>query len=97
MRFNILDKKLAAFYYKGSHKKKFASLEDDIIDVMDQIEAAKDTRDFYALKGLHFEKLKGDFKGKHSMRLNDQFRLIVEIRKDDKGEIINILEVNDYH
>ncbi len=97
MRFKIKDKKLSAFYYEEKRLKKFPNLENDIIEVVDQIDAAKDTRDFYQLKGLHFEKLKGQMKGKHSMRLNDQFRMIVEIKKDDIGEYLVILGIEDYH
>ena len=52
---------------------------------MQSIRAAIDERDFYALKSLHFEKLKGDRKHQHSMRLNNQFRLILEIDKNPKA------------
>ena len=45
--------------------------------VMGWIWSAADERDFYGLKGLHYEQLQGR-PGQHSMRLNEQFRLIVE-------------------
>jgi len=41
--------------------------------------AAMDERDFYQMKSLRFEKLKGKRKNQHSMRLNDQWRLILEL------------------
>ena len=47
---------------------------------MQQIRAASDERTFYARRSLNFEKLKGDRAGQYSMRLNDQWRLIVVLR-----------------
>ena len=61
------------------------------------IRAAKDTRPFYALKGLHFEKLEGDRDHQHSMRLNKQLRLILELSDGDDGPIAKIVEIEDYH
>ena len=48
------------------------------------------------LKGLHFEKLKGR-KGEYSMRLNKQFRLIVTIESASGGNVLHILDIEDYH
>ncbi|MBG0845746.1 type II toxin-antitoxin system RelE/ParE family toxin [Ectopseudomonas oleovorans] len=61
------------------------------------IRAAQDERDFYALKSLHFEKLKGIRDGQNSMRLNSQWRLIVVIRGESPCKIIGIIEIADYH
>ena len=62
-----------------------------------QIRAATDERTFYGLKSLHFEKLKGDREGQHSMRLNDQWRLIVELRGSAPVKVVCIIEITDYH
>jgi proteic killer suppression protein len=64
---------------------------------MQQIRAATDERTFYAIKSLHFEKLKGDREGQHSMRLNDQWRLIVELRGSAPVKVVCIIEIADYH
>jgi toxin HigB-1 len=62
------------------------------------IRQATDERDFYALKSLHFEKLEGKRKHQHSMRLNDQYRLIVElIESSPTGKTVKIVEIVDYH
>jgi len=61
------------------------------------IRAAKDERDFYALKSLHYEKLKGNRKHQHSMRLNDQWRLILEIVDDAEGTTVVVVGIEDYH
>jgi proteic killer suppression protein len=64
---------------------------------MQQIRAFLSEQDFYAAKALHFEKLKGNRKGQHSIRLNLQWRLIVEIRGDHPCKVIGIIEIVDYH
>ncbi|SAL73013.1 Plasmid maintenance system killer protein [Caballeronia choica] len=61
------------------------------------IRAAVDERAFYELKSLHFEKLKGDRTGQYSMRLNDQWRLILEFKKNASGKIVVVIGIEDYH
>lgn len=62
-----------------------------------QISEAPDERTFYALKSMHFEKLEGKRAGQHSMKLNDQYRLIVELVGLGKGKSVRIIEITDYH
>ncbi len=62
-----------------------------------QILAAQDERDFYKHASLHFEKLKGDRSHQHSMRINDQWRLIVEFEGDAPNKRIVIVAIEDYH
>jgi toxin HigB-1 len=61
------------------------------------IRAAVDERDFYALKSLHFEKLKGARAHQHSMRINSQWRLIVEFRGTSPNKKVLIVAIEDYH
>lgn len=61
------------------------------------IRAAPDERGFYALKSLHYEKLKCDRAGQRSMRLNDQWRLILRIAEHDDGKQVVVIEIADYH
>lgn len=62
------------------------------------IESAVDERDFRAFgKGLGFEKLKGDRAHQHAFRLNDQFRLITEIRGEGPRKTVEVIEIADYH
>jgi toxin HigB-1 len=78
-----------------------AGLSSEIVSAyrkrMQQIRAFLDERDFYALKSLHFEKLKGNRENQHSVRLNKQWRLILEIRGEHPCKIIGIVEIVDYH
>lgn len=62
-----------------------------------RIMQATDRMDLYAQKSLRLEKLKGKRKHQHSMRLNDQNRLIVEFVKKENTEIVKIIAMEDYH
>jgi proteic killer suppression protein len=64
---------------------------------MQVIRGSKDERDFYALKSLRFEKLKGKRSHQHSMRLNDQFRLILEFNGTGPDKTVIVVEIVDYH
>jgi len=64
---------------------------------MQLIRAAVDERAFYAMKSLHYEKLKGDRDGQSSMRLNDQWRLLLRVQQDEGGKTILIISIIDYH
>lgn len=61
------------------------------------IRAAEDERDLYALRGLNFHPLKDDRQGQHAMKLNDQWRLIVELRGQAPKKRIGVIEIVDYH
>lgn len=62
------------------------------------IRQAVDERDFYAIRSLHFEKLKGKRNHQHSMRLNNKYRLIVElVERKSKIKAVRIVEITDYH
>lgn len=63
---------------------------------MQQIRAAVDERDFYALKSLHFERLKSNPR-QHSMRLNDQYRLVVELEIGSETKAVVVVGIEDYH
>lgn len=64
---------------------------------MQHIRAAADERDFYAMRSLRYEKLSGARSHQHSMRLNDQYRLIVELREESEVKRVVIVSIEDYH
>lgn len=64
---------------------------------MQFIRAAVDERAFYAMRSLRFEKLKGNRSQQYSMRLNDQWRLVLEIRPANPKNIIVVVGIEDYH
>jgi proteic killer suppression protein len=58
------------------------------------IRAAPDERVLRAWKSLHFEKLAT---GQHSIRLNKQWRLILEFEGQGPEKVIIIVGIEDYH
>ena len=64
---------------------------------MQHIRAASDERTFYSRRAFHFEKLQGARAGQYSMRLNDQWRLIVELKGESPNKVVHIIEIADYH
>ena len=61
------------------------------------IQAAEDERDLRNYKALHYEKLTGDRSGQRSVRLNKQWRLIIELQTDAQGRLVVVIEIADYH
>ena len=61
------------------------------------IQSANDERDLWNWRSLHFKKLKGNRSHQHSIRLNDQYRLIVEITGTADDKVVNIIAIEDYH
>lgn len=100
MRFQFKQKKLKALYYENKNPENYSeAIVNAFFEVMTVIDAAIDERDLYKLKSLRFEKLEGK-RGKQeerSLRLNDQFRLIVKLEQDKDGKYILIIDIEDYH
>lgn len=61
------------------------------------IRNATDERDLREKKSLHFEKLKGSREHQYSMRLNDQWRLIIEIEGKGTNKTLVVIGIEDYH
>ena len=80
--------------YIGKHS--FAKIK-KYRERINRILQAADRRDLYTQKSLRLEKLKGEREHQHSMRLNDQNRLIVEFVKKEHKEIAKIISMEDYH
>jgi len=58
---------------------------------------AEDERDLRAYSGRHFEKLKGDRSHQYSMKINDQWRLVFEIKAGNPKNVIHVMTIEDYH
>ena len=63
---------------------------------MQHIRAAKDERDLHATRGFHFKKLKGR-DPERSLRLNKQWRLIIEVEDGAKSRWTRVKKIEDYH
>jgi len=98
VRFAFKTKDLLLLYTEAKDAHRYPpELVDAFFDVMAIIESATNETDIRAFKSLHFEKLSGNRAGQHSLRLYKQFRLVVQIEKDDQGKLIWIIEIVDYH
>lgn len=64
---------------------------------MNFIRQAVDERDIRAMRSLHFEKLQGTRSHQHSIRLNDQWRLILQFEGDAPNKTVVIVSIEDYH
>jgi len=60
---------------------------------LDVINAAKELGDLRAPPGNRLEALKGDRKGMHSIRVNDQWRVVFSWRDGDAHDV----SIVDYH
>lgn len=58
-----------------------------------RLAAATNLYDLRTLPGNRFESLKGDRRGQHSIRINDQYRICFKWENDHAGEV----EIVDYH
>lgn len=76
--------------YSEAIVKKFAK-------ILNFIRAASNEHDFRAMRSLNFEKLKGKRQHQNSFRINDQWRLIVAIEKQENGNVVIVVDIEDYH
>lgn len=60
---------------------------------LDLLNAAHELTDLRAPPGNRLEALKGEFRGRHSIRINDQWRIVFRWEKGDAHEV----EIVDYH
>ncbi len=88
------DKRTAEFAADG-RVKAFSGIERPARLKLDRLEAATALADLAALPGNRFEALKGDRRGQHSIRINDQWRICFEWPTGSPGPV-NV-EIVDYH
>ena len=97
MRFEFADKKLERV---ASELKYTAGMSPALVKgfrkVLQAIRAADDERDLYDRPALRFEKLERS-KHAHSLRANDQYRVIVEIMGVSPNKSIRVIRIEDYH
>lgn len=65
--------------------------------VMGLLRATGDERALRAMKSLHFEKLAGKRSHQFSVRLNDQFRLILQFEGQAPEKQAVVVGIEDYH
>jgi proteic killer suppression protein len=80
--------------FNGENQK---GVQSDILSVarrkLRYLHAATELRDLTSPPGNRLEALRGDRKGQHSIRINDQFRICFVWTKDGATDV----ELTDYH
>jgi len=98
VRFKFKTREVHLLYTEERNAHRYPpGLVDSFFEAMAIIANAASEADIRAMKSLHFEKLSGDRAGQHSLRLNKQYRLIVQIEEDELGKWLWIIEIVDYH
>ncbi len=86
-------RKTEAFFRGGPCPAQWRAFESVAFRKLAMLDDAEDLRDLGQLPGNRLEALKGDRKGQHSIRINDQWRVC--FRWQDQGP--EDVEIADYH
>jgi len=73
--------------------RRFQAVETVARRKLKMLDDATELNDLAALPGNRLEMLRGDRKGQHSIRINDQYRICFEWRDGDAHNV----EIVDYH
>ena len=73
--------------------KQFRGIEKTALRRLIHLNQARSLRDLAAIPGNRLEALKGARKGRHSIRINDQYRICFVWKDGDAYET----EITDYH
>lgn len=87
------DKDTEKLYITGKRRRFPATIINVALRKLDYLHRAKTLQDLDAPPGNRLEALKGDLKGKHSIRINDQCRIIFRFSGGEASDV----EVTDYH
>jgi len=87
------NKETERLFITGKSRKIPSTLIKIIIRKLDYLNRAKTLQDLGAQPGNHLEALKGSLKGKYSIRINDQYRVVFKFHDGDALEV----NVIDYH
>lgn len=90
---SFANKDTETLYVTGKSKRYPSTIIKTVLRKLDYLNKAKTLRDLEAPPGNHLEALKGNLKGKHSIRVNDQFRIVFQFSDSEASEV----EVVDYH
>lgn len=78
----------------SKHARKLPQqLHENARDKLDMLNAAKELKDLSIPPGNKLEALKGSYKGRHSIRINNQWRIVFRWENGNVDEV----EIVDYH
>jgi len=83
--------------FHGRSSKHARRLPPDIVSValrkLDMLNAARNLQDLMRPPGNRLEALRGDLRGHHSIRINDQWRVVFRWLSGDAHDV----RITDYH
>jgi toxin HigB-1 len=98
MKFRFKNRNLCRFYLEFGFLWGYTdAIKRAFVKRILSIEAASSINDLRKYKGSRLEKLSGVRKGQYSMRINDQYRLILIFIKENADDVVEIMEITDYH
>ena len=80
----------------GGHVKASLATGNEVENTASD-DCARDLRDLTVPLGNHLEVLKGNRKGQHSIRINQQYRICFTWANDTTGGVADAVEIVDYH
>lgn len=90
---SFADSETEHLYIAGKSRKHPPAVCKMGIRKLDYLNAAVRLDDLLVPPGNRLEALKGDHKGKYSIRINDQYRIVFSIRDGDAYDV----QITDYH
>ena len=93
MILGFADKETEKLYVTGKSKRLPSVVVGVALRKLDYLNRAKSLRDLLVPPGNRLETLKGNLKGKHSIRINNQYRIVFTFHNGDASEV----HVTDYH
>ena len=82
-----------ALFRSDKAPRQFRAIEAAAVRKLDLVDYATGLGDLRAPPGNRLEALKGDRRGQHSIRINDQWRICFVWREDGPHDV----EIVDYH
>jgi toxin HigB-1 len=79
--------------FQQQSSKPFRSIEKTALRKLMHLNQARSLRDLATIPGNRLEALKGTKKGRHSIRINDQYRICFAWKDGDACDV----EITDYH
>ena len=90
---SFADKETEQFYITGKSKKLPADVHKSALRKLSYLNSAIDVSDLKIPPGNRLESLKGNYAGKYSIRINDQYRIVFRYEAHDAYDV----QIIDYH
>ena len=90
---SFADKETAKIFRQTASRKLPRDIQERALMKLQQLHAAEDLRDLALPLSNHLEALKGDRRGRHSIRVNKQWRICFQWKDGHAFDA----EITDYH